>query len=65
MILTCSLTPELATDIATTSEVKPLVEVLNSRQLYSISKPAPTPSFGRKVHWRASEDFVPPNDGKI
>ncbi|CAO3666330.1 hypothetical protein G6F70_005172 [Rhizopus microsporus] len=58
-----SLTPELATDIATTSEVKPLVEVLNSRQLYSISKPAPTPSFGRKVHWRASEDFVPPNDG--
>lgn len=64
MFALCSLTPELASDVATTTETKPLVEVLNSRQLYSVNKLPPTSNFGLKPKWKISEDFVPPNDGK-
>ncbi|KAI8372840.1 uncharacterized protein BYT42DRAFT_578206 [Radiomyces spectabilis] len=48
---------------AKVTEVKPLVEVLNTKQLYSVQNPAPTPNWGRKVEWKLSEDFVPPNNG--
>ncbi|KAG0175152.1 hypothetical protein DFQ28_010923 [Apophysomyces sp. BC1034] len=44
-------------------QAKPLAEVLNSHKLYSLEKPAPTPNWGRKLEWKISEDFVPPNDG--
>ncbi|KAF7727126.1 hypothetical protein EC973_007987 [Apophysomyces ossiformis] len=45
------------------TQAKPLVEVLNSQKLYTVNKLAPTPNWGRKVEWKISEDFIPPNDG--
>lgn len=61
-----SLTAEAAADkaVAATTEAKPLVQVLNSNKLYTASKLAPAPRFGRKANWKVSEDFIPPNDGK-
>ncbi|CAO3699980.1 unnamed protein product [Rhizopus stolonifer] len=58
-----SIPVELESQVATTTEAKPLVEVLNSRQLYSASKLPPTSNFGIKPKWKISEDFIPPNDG--
>ncbi|KAI8089019.1 uncharacterized protein BX664DRAFT_331984 [Halteromyces radiatus] len=48
-----------------TKDVKPLVQVLNQKILYNTSsgKAAPTPSWGRPMVWKESEDFVLPNDG--
>lgn len=63
-MLLCSLTPELASEVVTTIEAKPLVDVLNSRQLYSVNKLPPISNFGLRPKWKISEDFVPPNDGK-
>ncbi|EIE82703.1 hypothetical protein RO3G_07408 [Rhizopus delemar RA 99-880] len=57
-----SLTPELASEVVTTIEAKPLVDVLNSRQLYSVNKLPPISNFGLRPKWKISEDFVPPND---
>ncbi|ORY96899.1 hypothetical protein BCR43DRAFT_564109 [Syncephalastrum racemosum] len=47
---------------ATITEAKPLVQVLNSQKLFSKDKPAPTPTWGRQVVWKTSEDFVQPED---
>ncbi|GAA5805059.1 hypothetical protein EDC94DRAFT_613147 [Helicostylum pulchrum] len=60
-----SLTAEAAADkaVATSTEAKPLVEILNSQKLYTTSKLAPAPRFGPQVTWKESTDFVPPNDG--
>lgn len=61
-----SLNAEAATEkaVAAATEAKPLAEVLNTHKLYSPTKLAPAPRFGRKADWKVSEDFVPPNDGK-
>ncbi len=49
----------------TTVETKPLNEILNSQILYTTEKLAPAPRFGQQVKWKVSEDFIPPNDGKV
>lgn len=61
-----SLAAEASADkaVAAAAEVKPLVQVLNTNKLYTTSKLAPAPRFGRKAEWKVSEDFIPPNDGK-
>lgn len=51
--------------VTTATQAKPLVEVLSSQKLYSTSKLPPAPRFGPQVKWKVSEDFIPPNDGKI
>lgn len=46
-------------------EAKPLAEVLNTQKLYSKDKIPPAPRFGVQYNWKVSEDFIPPNDGKL
>ncbi|KAI9488783.1 hypothetical protein BDB00DRAFT_846489 [Zychaea mexicana] len=47
---------------AKVTEEKPLVQVLNSKKLYSKQNLAPTPNWGHEVKWVESSDFVHPGD---
>ncbi|KAI9251785.1 hypothetical protein BDA99DRAFT_521181 [Phascolomyces articulosus] len=55
-------TEEQAGTPAKVPKQKPLVEVLNTKKLYSQQNLAPTPTWGRQLKWAESEDFIHPGD---
>ncbi|CAO3641851.1 unnamed protein product [Cunninghamella echinulata] len=57
--------PAVSSTPATIREepVKPLIQILNTKTLYTQQNAAPTPNWGRPMNWKESEDFVLPNDG--